>query len=623
MFLDNWFTMLDDSPIRKLKGRITPRVSNAFVASINSRPLMQSLKFLSSLSDRILDSSDRWSLIEIIPDMKRTPLIREFLHFLDTGDPSYLEFILSFLIFGKKLRVEDSSFYDTAFREWLGVEERIGCMKFSPNDSNVILLRWIIGDLLSGFTLSPLVPKFGPGKVSESYVKNVDDKFDRLIFHKNFLRLLQLSGLDNQECLKYLKFICLDKLGDEREPPAIDVNGFISRLKFVPKDISKSRSICMEPNVLMYVQQSILHDFVICFRGGLMRRFVDLNDQVPNQRAAEYGSLTGLVDTIDLSSASDSVNWDLVRLIFPDEIVEILGLTRSYATKIPDGTTYPMKKFAPMGSALCFPIQCIIFTGLCILSGIRIMSDRLSIHSEDLYLNLRRDSYHGLFHDDYFYDYYRGRFEPPRVFGDDICIDTHLTDTLITFLGQFGFIVNKSKSFIGGNPNRESCGKYYHKGHDITPVRFLLGFRSSLHDAKAMSSQIAYTNNCFDKGYLALRRLNIKQLHKWNRKISFIGDDSNVFGIKSEKPLNRHLKLVGRHDRQPKGCHAYDYQRTEMHCVNDIKKGRILLCTQYSDPYLYMRWWAERSDDSIKDPYGSSHRTIAPGSRVKLGWTPA
>jgi hypothetical protein len=55
-----------------------------------------------------------------------------------------------------------------------------------------------------------------------------------------------------------------------------------------------------------------------------------------------------------------------------------------------------------------------------------------------------------------------------RVYGDDIILPTAYAGIFVEFLSWLGFTTNPDKSFVDG-PFRESCGKHYFLGDDVTP----------------------------------------------------------------------------------------------------------------------------------------------------------
>ena len=199
-----------------------------------------------------------------------------------------------------------------------------------------------------------------------------------------------------------------------------------SKITTVPKDAKTDRVIAIEPLLNMFYQKGIGG----LLRSRLMRSGCDLNDQSINQRLACAGSKDGSLATIDLSSASDSVSRSLVELLLPEDWVTALKCTRSDYTYV-DGQWSYLQKFSSMGNGYTFELESLIFLAL----G-RAVCQTGNVVS---------------------------------VYGDDIIITSDKAPVLIRLLRFLGFNTNESKSFLDG-PFRESCGKHYFLGHDVTPL---------------------------------------------------------------------------------------------------------------------------------------------------------
>ena len=203
------------------------------------------------------------------------------------------------------------------------------------------------------------------------------------------------------------------------------------RIAFVPKDARTERTIAIEPSMNMYVQKGL---------GRMIRRRflkvagVDLDDQRVNQRLAREGSVFDKLATLDLSAASDSVSWALVESLLPPDWFAALEQARSAQAILPDGSIHTFAKFSTMGNGATFELQSLIFWALCV-STVELL---------------------GL------------RGESVKVFGDDIIIPVDGYNAVVHVLELCGFTVNESKSFKSG-PFRESCGKHYFHGTDVSP----------------------------------------------------------------------------------------------------------------------------------------------------------
>lgn len=217
-----------------------------------------------------------------------------------------------------------------------------------------------------------------------------------------------------------------------------------SRLTFVPKDSRGPRVICMEPRELMFIQQGqmdLLYKAILRYRN--VAQEVSCLTQDRNQIAAQQGSIFGDLATLDLKEASDRVSLDLVRTLFPDNWVQALEASRSTHCELPDGRLIRLRKFAPMGSACCFPVESLVFWA--ILRGVI-----------DLVVGSTPSIRHSRM--------------PLRVFGDDIVLPHSIASKAISALEAVGLMVNRTKSYLSG-PFRESCGADFFAGDDVSYVR--------------------------------------------------------------------------------------------------------------------------------------------------------
>jgi len=205
-----------------------------------------------------------------------------------------------------------------------------------------------------------------------------------------------------------------------------------NEIVFVPKNAKTHRIIAKEPHVNSYLQKGFGH--YIRERLRTVAR-IDLKDQTRNQRLAKEGSLTGLLATIDLSGASDTISHELVRLLLPDEWFSLLDQIRSKQGFLREqGTWVYYHKFSSMGNACTFELESLIFWALC--------SAVLEINGGEQTLN---------------------------VYGDDIIVPVEHYESVANVISYVGFSVNKTKSFASG-PFRESCGKDYFLGTDVRPI---------------------------------------------------------------------------------------------------------------------------------------------------------
>lgn len=196
----------------------------------------------------------------------------------------------------------------------------------------------------------------------------------------------------------------------------------------VPKNSLIDRCAAKEPEYNMYVQKAIGDHF----RRKLKRVGIDLNDQSHNQRLAMEGSRLGNLATIDLSSASDSITRQLVLRLVPEDWFHLMDAVRSPFTVI-DDVVHDNVMFSSMGNGYTFELESLIFWALT-RAVCRILRIKGSI----------------------------------SVYGDDIICPSEACEALVSTLDFCGFKVNSKKSFWSG-AFRESCGKHWFEGRDVTP----------------------------------------------------------------------------------------------------------------------------------------------------------
>ena len=203
-----------------------------------------------------------------------------------------------------------------------------------------------------------------------------------------------------------------------------------NKVTTVPKSAKIDRVIAIEPDLNMYVQKGL----GAVIRSRLKRVGVNLDDQTWNQQLAYIASSTGDYATIDLSSASDTVSMRLVEELLPPDWVEAIKQSRSPRGTMPDGKVIFYQKVSSMGNGFTFELESLIFWALCssVISLLRPARRRLA------------------------------------VYGDDIIVSTEICHTVLWLLKWWGFTPNISKTHVSG-PFRESCGKHYFSGIDVTP----------------------------------------------------------------------------------------------------------------------------------------------------------
>jgi hypothetical protein len=137
-----------------------------------------------------------------------------------------------------------------------------------------------------------------------------------------------------------------------------------AKVVLVPKDSRGPRLISAEPLEYQWIQQGVGRSIVAHLEAHhLTKGRVNFTHQEVNRRLAQESSATLELATLDLKDASDRVSLELVRRVFKNtpELVRALEAIRTDATLLPDGRVQSLKKFAPMGSAVCFPVEAFVF----------------------------------------------------------------------------------------------------------------------------------------------------------------------------------------------------------------------------------------------------------------------
>jgi hypothetical protein len=198
----------------------------------------------------------------------------------------------------------------------------------------------------------------------------------------------------------------------------------------VPKNSKTDRVIAIEPGVNLWFQKGIGS----MIRRRLLRVGVDLNSQIKNQQLALSSSRTGEFATVDFSSASDSISYELVREVIPPRWFALLDVCRSPVGTL-DGAKIKWNKFSSMGNGFTFELESLIFFAAALA-----VCDYLEISSKEV-----------------------------SVFGDDVILPSSCYELFREFCDFLGFKVNNQKSFHSGY-FRESCGSHYFAGVDCKPI---------------------------------------------------------------------------------------------------------------------------------------------------------
>lgn len=304
----------------------------------------------------------------------------------------------------------------------------------------------------------------------------------------------------------------------------------MSRLIAVPKTQKGPRLICAEPLAHQWIQQSIWRWLRERIPSTILSRSVTFDSQENSRSRALRASIDGSLATIDLSEASDRLSCRLVQYVFGrSPLLDYMWACRTnYVSQTISSTSRKgcsLRKFAPMGSALTFPIQSIVF------SIISIAALLLSEETESLSIATVRSA-----------------AERITVFGDDIIVPTPCYGHLVRLLSDCGLKVNTDKSFSEGF-FRESCGMDAYKGVDVTPSYLLQTYDGT---AQATATIVEMSNNFFKRGLWKTSLAIVGLLPEGERKLLLVtGDDLGGLGLFSYcGSSTAHLKKVYDRDLQ-------------------------------------------------------------------------
>lgn len=333
--------------------------------------------------------------------------------------------------------------------------------------------RLAFGRVFSGMdnlhATNQLVPKHGPGATADRLSGN--RKYDLQEWH----RRLDSGGfhsvdflLPNQRYWQKLESVTFAEPEDERPV----------KVTSVPKTLKTPRIIAIEPTCMQYAQQAVAEALVKMLETDkVSSALVGFTRQEPNQEMARQGSLDGSLATLDLSEASDRVSNQLVEYMLQGytHLRDAVQSSRSLRADVPGHGIIPLSKFASMGSALCFPIEAMVFATVALV-GIEKAKER-PLSSRDLKTLVGK----------------------VHVYGDDIIVPTDYAESVVAALELYGFKVNQHKSFWTGK-FRESCGKEYFAGHDVSIVKIREMLPRNRQDVPAVVSTVSLRNQFYWAG---------------------------------------------------------------------------------------------------------------------------
>jgi hypothetical protein len=412
------------------------------------------------------------------------------------------------LMFGKILLPCSDTRKDAAIEGYLQCEQSVKSADDARGPQEIEdfhrISRLLWADLFSAVDNSianfEVLPKHGPGSTADRLSGN--QKFNQTEWTERLERVFPAGDF----LLPHWKYISnldhINWLEPGKERPV--------RVVLVPKTLKTPRIIAIEPTAMQYAQQGILEAFEKAVNADdNARHFIQWKSNIPNQELARLGSLYGDLATLDLSEASDRVSNQLVRTMFANHphLGEAVDATRSRKAEVPTKNgkkIIRLAKFASMGSALCFPVESLVFMTV-------------------IFLGIEKELRRPLTLDDI--KSFRGQV---RTYGDDIIVPVRYVRSVVSSLETFGFKVNASKSFWTGY-FRESCGRDFYKGEDVSVVRVRREFPTQQNNAQEIISTVSLRNQFYKRGlWKTVRYLD----NMVERIIPFpaVGENSPILG---------------------------------------------------------------------------------------------
>jgi hypothetical protein len=426
---------------------------------------------------------------------------------------------------------------------------------------------------MHGFDPMDIIPKHGPGAVATG--EKLEEKWQFARLYRDVHRVYPyyeyyLAGWGKE---------LMDRLDWYRSLERCESG--VAKVVLVPKDSRGPRLISCEPLEYQWIQQGLGRKLVDHLESSrITGGHINFRDQEVNRALALSSSKIGDYATLDLKEASDRVSVDLVKLLFAnnENVLRCLLATRTTATKLPDGSVLPLKKFAPMGSALCFPVEALCFWALSVAAVMR----RLRLQRQEV-------------------------GDRVFVYGDDIIVPTDWAPIVMEALELCRLKVNRAKSCVTGR-FRESCGMDAFNGVCVTPTRLKKPWIGS-RNGGTYAAWIAFANNMAERGYAVCATLAWEKIEQLYGFVPFgLATSPYPCKIVSSFVLARALNR-GRVKMRwnPK------YQRSEVR----------VLCLKSRKVATTLDGWARALRNLVSGKLDEPTRVVLPSStQIKRGWSP-
>ena len=419
-------------------------------------------------------------------------------HLLDIPNAYAVKHLRQVLFAFYKLKLDYSSSEEEAvLASFKATEAELKALT-TPVADQIDLATWIVDELFRDFDPLDIVPRHGPGAVATG--EKLDGKY---AFGRYYNHLHQFYPFSSY--MRTNLDHTLDLWDEDSLLPRLDSG--VAKVVLVPKDSRGPRLISCEPLEYQWIQQGLGRAIVSLLESHpLTKGRINFSNQEVNRDLAMLSSVTREYATLDLKDASDRNSLDLVRTLFRNNpnTLRALESCRTKATLLPNGEVVPLVKFAPMGSACCFPIEAVCFWALVVAAR--------SIERQLMVSTAAASVY---------------------VYGDDIIVPTEDATLSIHALELCHLKVNVTKSCIKGH-FRESCGMDAFYGVNVTPVRVKTLWTDNPKDGNAYASYVAYANSFRARGYEGVFALLVKTITRTYGNLPYGTCDSSYPNINVE-----------------------------------------------------------------------------------------
>jgi hypothetical protein len=422
---------------------------------------------------------------QVTPNLFRWLFIRVFMadgHIRCDADTECIKALRQLVYFLYKLEIPHNLVQERKLLdEFVEVDATLE-IGYEPDVNHMSIASRIIDAIFHEFDHRDIVPRPGPGAVATGEKQWEKHHFQRL--YQSVERIYPFS-----EYFQFSLSAVCDRYRHYEDLELLESG--TAKVVLVPKDSRGPRIISCEPLELQWIQQGLGRKISSHLESHwLTSNHVNFTDQTINQRLALTASIDQSKVTLDMKEASDRVSVKLVQQLFagqPD-LLDALMATRSTHTVLPDGRVVHMKKFAPMGSNLCFPIEAVCFYALGVAAIMCAESFKKRFTRK---CGTRGPSFHeGL----------RYASRMVHVYGDDIIVDREFYPDLLQCFPKLKLRFNEDKCCTAGF-FRESCGVDAYKGVNVTPLRLKKVWCHRTVDANVVSSYVEFSNLAYSRGF--------------------------------------------------------------------------------------------------------------------------